>query len=41
MSEVVQWLFLRDRDGDWHDAAADLVGVTVGWLVACRLLARR
>ena len=40
LSEVVQWLLLPHRDGDWHDAAADLAGVALGWLAAARLLRR-
>ena len=40
VSEVVQATLLPHRDGDWHDAAADLVGVAVGWLLAGRLLRR-
>ena len=38
LSEVVQALALPHRDGDWHDAAADLAGVVLGWLLASRLL---
>ena len=40
-SEVVQALLLPGRDGDWHDAAADLLGAGLGWLAAGRALARR
>ncbi len=39
-SEVVQALLLPHRDGDWRDAAADLLGVAVGWLLAGRTLRR-
>ncbi|HEU0102157.1 MAG TPA: VanZ family protein [Mycobacteriales bacterium] len=38
LSEVVQAALLPDRDGDWHDAVADLLGVALGWLLAGRLL---
>ena len=41
LSEVVQSVLLPHRDGDWHDAAADLLGVTLGWLLAGRLLRHR
>ncbi len=33
VSELVQWAALPHRDGDVRDAAADLAGVLVGWLV--------
>ena len=39
-SELLQALVLPHRDGDWRDAAADLVGVAAGWLVAGRLPGR-
>ena len=37
LSEVVQTFLLPDRDGDWRDAAADLLGVALGWRAAGRL----
>lgn len=37
-SELVQAGLLPGRDGDWHDVAADLVGVALGWWVAGRAL---
>ncbi len=39
-SEVVQGVALAARDGDWHDALADLLGVAVGWLLAGAALRR-
>lgn len=36
VSEVVQHLWLPGRDGDWLDAAADLLGIAVGWWTARR-----
>ena len=39
LSEFVQYALLPHRDGDGWDAAADLVGVGLGWLLA--LLALR
>lgn len=41
LSEVAQAVLLPGRDGDWHDAVADLLGVAVGWLVTGRLVQRR
>lgn len=31
VSELIQAQLLPGRDGDWWDAAADLVGIAVGW----------
>ena len=41
LSEVVQTFLLPHRDGDWRDAAADLLGVALGWRAAAGLLQRR
>ena len=40
LSEVAQAVLLPGRDGDWHDAVADLCGVALGWLLVGRLLRR-
>ena len=40
LSEVVQAVLLPHRDGDWRDAAADLLGVALGWRAAGRLQRR-
>ena len=37
LSEVVQVFLLPHRDGDWRDAAADLLGVALGRRAAGRL----
>jgi VanZ family protein len=39
-SELIQWQWLAHRDGDVRDAAADLAGALLGWLLARRALAR-
>jgi VanZ family protein len=39
-SELIQWQWLAHRDGDVRDAAADVTGALVGWLLARRALAR-
>jgi len=36
LSEVVQAVLLPGRDGDPLDAAADLLGVALGWLLVGR-----
>jgi len=41
VSEIVQATLLPQRDGDVWDAAADLTGVLVGWVVARWLVSRR
>lgn len=33
VSEVLQAALPIDRDGDWHDALADVIGMTVGLLL--------
>lgn len=37
LSELVQWLALPNRSGDPWDVVADLLGVTLGWLLSRRL----
>lgn len=39
-SEVLQAVLPIDRDGDWHDALADVVGTGVGLLATLPLLRR-
>lgn len=34
LSEVLQAVLPIDRDGDWHDALADTIGVVIGLLLA-------
>jgi membrane associated rhomboid family serine protease len=34
VSEVLQAVLPIDRDGDWHDALADVIGVLIGLLLA-------
>ena len=34
LSEVLQAVLPIDRDGDWHDALADVIGVAIGLLIA-------
>ena len=40
LSEVLQAVLPIDRDGDWHDSLADVVGAGLGLLVAVPLLRR-
>lgn len=40
VSELVQGIALSSRSGDPLDLLADVVGATVGWLVAAWLLSR-
>ena len=40
-SELIQWRWLANRDGDVRDAAADVSGALLGWLLAKHWLARR
>ena len=39
VSEVLQAVLPIDRDGDWHDALADLLGAAIG--LACAGVLRR
>ena len=39
-SELIQWQWLAHRDGDVRDAAADLTGALLGWILARRWLTR-
>ena len=38
VSELIQWLALAHRDGDWRDSIADSLGTLAGAAVALRLL---